>query len=142
MVVSVVLMLPALKWMGARKTERLILPWAFGLLGIALILLAQGFSMAAMAGLMVVYFLGFNLLEAAMPALVARVAGSRDRGRKMGLYSTFQFLGAFSGGLGGGILLANLGGGFALVVAGCICLAWGACAVWFTPRFFLTGEPD
>jgi len=90
---------------------------------------------------MIVYFLGFNLLEAAMPSLVARVAGSTDRGRKMGLYSTFQFLGAFAGGLGGGLLLAHFGGAFALALAGCICLAWGACALWFTKSFFPTSQP-
>lgn len=142
MVVSVVLMLPVLRWIGARKAEGVILPWTFGMLGIALLLLSQGFNMASMASLMVVYFLAFNLLEAAMPALVARVAGSGDRGRRMGLYSTFQFLGAFCGGVGGGLLLANFGGGFALAIAGWFCLAWGACAVWFTPRFFLTSQPD
>jgi len=140
MVASVLLMLPVLRWMGVRKTETTVLPWAFGLLGVALILLAQGFGIAWMAGLMIVYFLGFNLLEATMPALVARVTGSTGRGRKMGLYSTFQFLGAFSGGLGGGLLLANFGGAFALALAGCICLAWGACAVWFTKSFFPTGQ--
>ncbi len=142
MVASVLLMLPVLRWMGARKTERLILPWAFGLLGSALIFLAQGLTIAFMAGLMVVYFLGFNLLEAAMPALVARVAGSSDRGRKMGLYSTFQFLGAFAGGAGGGLLLANFGGAFVLVLAGGLCLAWAATAAWLTPRFFLTSQSD
>jgi predicted MFS family arabinose efflux permease len=98
--------------------------------------------MICMVGLMIVYFLGFNLLEAAMPSLVARVAGSTDRGRKMGLYSTFQFLGAFAGGLGGGMLLANFGGGFALALAGCACLAWGIWAAWFTKRFFLTSQPN
>jgi MFS family permease len=141
MVLSVLLMLPVLRWIGTRKAEGVILPWAFGMLGITLILLARGFSMALMASLMVVYFLAFNLLEAAMPALVARVAGSRDRGRRMGLYSAFQFLGAFCGGAGGGVLLANFGGSFALAVGGWFCLAWGACALWFTPRFFLTSQP-
>jgi MFS family permease len=142
MVLSVLLMLPVLRWMGTRKAEGVILPWAFGILGIALILLAQGFNMASMVSLMVAYFLAFNLLEAAMPALVARVAGSRDRGRRMGLYSTFQFLGAFCGGVGGGFLLAYFGGSFALAIAGWLCLAWGASALWFMPRFFLTSQPD
>jgi len=142
MVASVLLMLPVLRWMGVRKTERLVLPWAFGLLGIALFFLAQGPGLSWMGGLMVVYFLGFNLLEAAMPALVARVAGSSDRGRRMGLYSTFQFLGAFSGGAGGGVLLANFGGSFALELASGICLVWAAAALWFTARFFPTSQPD
>lgn len=142
MIASVLLMLPLLRWMGVRKTEDAILPWAFGVLGIALILLSQGFSMAWMAALVVAYFLGFNLLEAAMPALVARVTGGGGRGRKMGLYSTFQFLGAFVGGAGGGILLATFGGAVALAVAGSICLVWGLLSGRFTKRFFLTSRRD
>ena len=142
MIASVLLMLPLLRWMGVRKAEGAILPWAFGLLGIALILLSQGFSMAWIAVLVVAYFLGFNLLEAAMPALVARVTGGGGRGRKMGLYSTFQFLGAFVGGAGGGILLATFGGAVALAVAGSICLIWGLLLGRVTERFFLTSRRD
>ena len=142
MIASVLLMLPILRWMGMRKKEGAVLPWAFGLLGIALILLSQGFSLAWMAVLIVTYFLGFNLLEAAMPALVARVTGSRGRGRKMGLYSTFQFLGAFAGGVGGGFMLGKFGGGVALTVAGSICLVWALVSGRFVKRFFLTGRSD
>jgi len=142
MIASVLLMLPLLRWMGVRKAEGAILPWAFGLLGTALISLSQGFSMAWIAVLVVAYFLGFNLLEAAMPALVARVTGGGGRGRKMGLYSTFQFLGAFVGGAGGGILLATFGGAVALAVAGSICLVWGVALGRVTKRFFLTSRRD
>lgn len=142
MIASVLLMLPLLKWMGVRKAEGAILPWAFGLLGIALVLLSQGFPLAWIAVLVVSYFLGFNLLEAAMPALVARVTGGGGRGRKMGLYSTFQFLGAFVGGAGGGILLATFGGAVALAVAGSICLVWGLLLGRVTKRFFLTSRQD
>ena len=77
-----------------------------------------------------------------MPALVARVTGSGGRGRKMGLYSTFQFLGAFVGGAGGGILLATFGGAVALAVAGSICLIWGLLLGRVTERFFLTSRRD
>jgi len=92
-----------------------------------------------MATLVIAYFLGFNLLEAAMPALVARITGTGGRGRKMGLYSTFQFLGAFAGGAGGGLVLAKYGGGVALAGAGGICLAWALLCGIFATRFFLTG---
>ncbi len=141
MILSVVLMLPLLRWMGQRKTESSILPWAFGLLGLALILLSRGYSMAWMAVLVVAYFLGFNLLEAAMPALVARVTGGGGRGRKMGLYSTFQFLGAFTGGVGGGFLLARFGGAVALAVGGSTCFIWGLLSGSLTKRLFPTSQP-
>jgi len=142
MIGSVILMLPVLRWMGVRKAESTILPWAFALLGVALMLLSRGFSVAWTAALVVAYFFAFNLLEAAMPALVARVTGGGGRGRKMGLYSTFQFLGAFTGGAGGGILLGAFGGGVALAIAGAACLVWGLSAAGLVKRFFLTSQPD
>lgn len=142
MIGSVVLMLPLLRWMGLHKKEGTFLPWSFALLGIALVLLSRDFSMTWMTVLVIAYFLGFNLLEAAMPALVARITGGGGRGRKMGLYSTFQFLGAFSGGVGGGFLLAHFGGVVALAVAGGICLFWAMFSCRFARRFFLTGERD
>ena len=87
------------------------------------------------------YFLGFNLLEAAMPAVLSRVSGSRGRGRRMGLYSSFQFLGAFVGGVSGGWLLAQLGSASALIAAGAACLLWGAVLKWLAKRSFPTGRP-
>jgi len=140
MVASVLLMLPLLRWMGLHKTESAILPWAFAVLGTSLLLLSQGFSLVWLAVLIVTYFLGFNLLEAAMPALLARLTNRGGRGRKMGLYSSFQFLGAFAGGAGGGILLANFGGRMALSLAGTACLVWGVLANRFIKRLFLTSQ--
>ena len=141
MLISVLLMLPILRWMGKNKTEQLVLPWAFAALGLALIFLSFGFTPAWLVVVIVIYFLGFNLLEAAMPSLVARLTGTAGRGRKMGLYSTFQFLGAFIGGAGGGILLAQFGGGKALTLAGGACLIWSLLFAGMMKRFFLTGEP-
>ena len=57
----------------------------------------------------------------------------------MGLYSTFQFLGAFFGGVAGGWLLAQLGSASALVAAGVFCLLWGLLLRLLSKRFFPTG---
>jgi hypothetical protein len=57
----------------------------------------------------------------------------------MGLYSTFQFLGAFCGGVAGGWLAGRFGGPFALAAAGVVALAWGLLLKLLTQRFFLTG---
>lgn len=48
------------------------------------------------------FFLGFNLLEAALPSSIAKKIGTTHRGMAMGLYSTIQFMGIFLGGLLGG----------------------------------------
>jgi MFS family permease len=142
MVISVLLMLPLLRWMGKNKAEHRVLPWAFAALGLALFFLSREITLAWIATLIVIYFLGFNLLEAAMPSLVARLTGTAGRGRKMGLYSTFQFLGAFAGGAGGGILLAYFGGGEALAIAGGTCLIWSLLFAVMMKRLFLTSELD
>jgi predicted MFS family arabinose efflux permease len=142
MVASVVLMLPLLRRMVQRKTESHVLPWAYGLIGLAFLFLSHGSTLVWTAVFLAAYFLSFNLLEAAMPALVARATTGGGRGRKMGLYSTFQFLGAFAGGAGGGVLLATVGGPVALTIAGIACLAWGLLAAWLSKRLFLTSRPD
>jgi predicted MFS family arabinose efflux permease len=74
--------------------------------------------------LALMFFLAFNLLEAAMPSMVSRLSGASGRGRKMGLYTTFQFLGAFAGGLGGGSLLGYAGSVVTLASAALLCILW------------------
>lgn len=52
---------------------------------------------------LLVFFAGFNFLEAALPSLVSKVSAAGTRGTAMGLYSTCQFLGAALGGTFAGI---------------------------------------
>jgi MFS family permease len=116
------------------------LPWAFIILAAAIGILPSSASLAALGVLLAVYFLGFNLLEAAMPALLSRITGSRGRGRRLGIYSTFQFLGAFFGGVAGGMLLGHYGSEVALLVAAAVSLAWGGILKWSSSSVFPTGE--
>lgn len=77
-----------------------------------------------LAALMLVFFSAFNLLEATLPSLIAKMAPPDAKGTAMGIYSSSQFLGAFVGGALGGWLRGLLGlkGVFAL---GTFCaLAW------------------
>jgi len=131
---SVILVFPLLRRMTARKQEISAMPIAFLALGGALGLMSLSGSLAAMGAFALIFFLAFNLLEAAMPSLVSQLTGSTGRGRKMGLYTTFQFLGAFVGGLGGGWLLGFSGDVVTLSVAGLICVLWAvAMLVWLRP---------
>ena len=107
------------------------MPLAFLVLGGALGLMSLGLSLIAMMVFAMAFFLAFNLLEAAMPSVVSQLSGTVGRGRKMGLYTTFQFLGAFAGGLGGGWLLGYSGDVLALSVAGLLCTSWAvAMLLW------------
>ena len=51
---------------------------------------------------LVIFFAGFNLLEASLPSLITKVAPATQKGTAMGMYSSSQFMGAFAGGAVGG----------------------------------------
>jgi len=140
MLASVLLVFPALRRIGARLAEHRYLHWGFLALATATALLPFSPPWFALAAVLTLYFVGFNLLEAGMPAVLSRVTGRRGRGRKMGVYSTFQFLGAFLGGVTGGALLAGLGSAGALLMAAAACASWGALLMYLSPGFFPTGE--
>ena len=128
---SVILVFPLLRRIAASKQENKAIPWAFLVLGVALGLMSLAGSLLAMVVFALVFFLAFNLLEAAMPSAVSKLSGTTGRGQKMGLYTTFQFLGAFAGGMGGGWLLGFSGDVVTLSVAGLLCSLWAvAMLVW------------
>ncbi len=138
MLVSVLIIFPLLRKVGKNLTEHRLMPWAFFALAASMAamgLLDTDFGLLGLAVLMAVYFLGFNLLEASMPALLARVSGSRGRGRRMGVYSTFQFLGAFAGGISGGWLLGGFGSAIALLAAAGTCVVWAILLKLILSRF-------
>jgi len=85
------------------------------LIGIAvtLVLAAQlgltflSFSVLPVFLALVVYFAGFNFLEAGLPARLSVLAAEDVRGASLGVFSSAQFLGAFAGGLIGGRFLGH-----------------------------------
>jgi predicted MFS family arabinose efflux permease len=74
---------------------------------------SSGPGLWPLAGLLFVFFVGFNMLEASQPSLVSRMAPPASRGAALGVYNTLQSLGLFSGGALGG-LLVKWGGAQAL----------------------------
>ena len=75
------------------------------ILGAQLGLTFLGFSATPVFLALVVYFGGFNFLEAGLPARLSILAEDDVRGASLGVFSSAQFLGAFSGGLIGGRFL-------------------------------------
>ena len=137
---SILLILPILAVSGAKAMEQKLLWPAFGLLGLSMLAMIYSGSLIWLAILLMAYFMAFNVLEASMPALVARFVGSAGRGKRMGLYSTFQFLGAFAGGVGGGWLLGRWGATTALASAAVLCLLWGLVIALLSKRVFRTSR--
>ncbi len=89
--------------------------------------------------MLVLFFIGFNFLEASLPSLVASVAPAAMKGTAMGLFSSAQFLGAFSGGVVGGVLLAyqNYTNGF-LLLAGLVFVWLLIAATMKPPKLLLS----
>ncbi|MDH3615069.1 MAG: MFS transporter [Gammaproteobacteria bacterium] len=77
------------------------------ILGAQLALTFLGFSAIPVFLALVVYFGGFNFLEAGLPARLSVLADDDVRGASLGVFSSAQFLGAFSGGLIGGRFLGQ-----------------------------------
>ncbi len=77
-------------------------------LAVMLVLAAQamlsltGFTPVTVFAALVLFFGGFNFLEAGLPARLSVMADEDVRGASLGVFSTAQFLGAFVGGLVGG----------------------------------------
>ncbi|HEX5306232.1 MAG TPA: MFS transporter [Dyella sp.] len=94
-------------------------------IGVALLGFALGGDHVALLGVAAaMFFSGFNVLEAALPSLVSRLAPAELRGAAMGAYSTSQFLGAFVGGALGGIALGRLGPSGVFACAAALTLLW------------------
>ena len=82
-------------------------------------------SLAGIVFGLFLFFTAFNILEATLPSLVAKVVSPENKGTAMGVYSTSQFTGAFLGGTLGGWLYGA--GGLEAVFGLCAALA----VVWF-----------
>ncbi len=73
---------------------------------------------------LVIFFTGFNVLEAKLPALVSRAAPRESTGAATGVYSSVQFLGTFAGAAAGGSIAQHAG--FVPVLVTCLAVT----AVW------------
>jgi hypothetical protein len=72
----------------------------------------------------VLFFTGFNYLEASLPSLIAKFCPVGEKGSAMGVYSTSQFLGAFCGGMLGGGAYQLVGASGVFFVAFILMLVW------------------
>ncbi len=134
MLISALLVFPLLRVIAAKNIERQLLPWGFVALSIPFALFYRELSMPALVSAAILYFIAFNLLEALMPSMVSHLTGESGRGRKMGLYTTFQFLGAFAGGVAGGWMLQLAGPEQTMLYAAVGSMAWALVSRMLTGR--------
>jgi len=139
LLVSIVVMVPAI--IVAEKYRRMkgVFVGAVAALLVSQVMLYLGAgNFYVLLAALIIFFSGFNVMEASLPSLITKVAPPDAKGTAMGLYSSLQFLGIFVGGVVGG--WANQTGGttgvFALTAA--LALLWLLAAATMAQPSYLT----
>lgn len=137
MVFAIAAMLPFILLAERGRKMKQVFVGAIGVLLLAE--LGMEFFADSLLGLVLalwVFFTAFNLLEASLPSLVAKMAPAERKGTAMGVYSSAQFLGAFLGGLIGGILYEMGGPPAVFAVSAALLAVWLlAAATMRNPRY-------
>ncbi len=122
--------LVALMMLTKKMSQASVIRFCILLLGGAL--LGLHFAHGTVLAVMIfgwLFFTGFNFLEASFPAMVSSIAPAGKKGSAMGIYASFQFLGAFLGGTLSGLASQYIGPQWVFVIAGGVCALW-----WFGLR--------
>jgi MFS family permease len=125
LLVSFILIIPIIIFSEKLKKTKLVF-----LLSILTLLAAQ-FSFIYFSNNLVgivisllIYFVGFNFLEASLPSLVSRIAPANQKGLALGVYNTSQSLGIFVGGFVGGLITTFYGYSGAFFFCGALIFIW------------------
>jgi len=122
---SFFLMVPFMIFALKKQREKEMFTAAVVLLAFALLAmwaLPSGFWSLVLS--VVMFFTAFNYLEATMPSILSRLAPGGVKGSVMGIYSSSQFLGAFTGGLLGGAIASRYGEQAIFLVMALFSLFW------------------
>ncbi len=131
---SFVLMIPPMIWAekkGKTKVVKLLSVAAMAAVQALFAFATQQFWL--LVGLLVVYFVSFNLLEAMLPSWVSRVAPPQSKGLALGVYNTTQALGLFLGGWLGGWVSKHFGSEQVFIAIAVLTLVWLVVILKLTP---------
>ena len=110
LMLSVLLMIPFVVVAESRRKMKQVFLLSIALMAVAQFAFYAFFqSLWGLALALLLYFTAFNVLEATLPSLVAKMAPVESKGTAMGVYSTSQFGGAFLGGVLGGWIHTHFG---------------------------------
>ncbi len=125
LLVSVAVMVPAIIVAERYRRTKSVLVAAVAALAVSQLMMAVGGPnpYLLLAGL-VVFFSGFNIMEASLPSLVTKTAPAGARGTATGIYSSSQFLGIFAGGVIGGWVHQAAGTAAVFLFAGAVAVVW------------------
>jgi MFS family permease len=122
---SVIVMVPAIILAERYRRVKSVLVGAVVALAASQLMLAAGGSnpYVVVAGL-VVFFSGFNIMEASLPSLITKTAPAGSTGTATGIYSSSQFLGIFAGGVFGGWVHQAAGTAAVFFFASAVAIVW------------------
>ncbi|MDE2051463.1 MAG: MFS transporter [Gammaproteobacteria bacterium] len=125
LLVSVAVMVPAIMVAERHGRMKAVLVGSVAALAASQLMLAVGGPnpYVLLAGL-VVFFSGFNIMEASLPSLVTKTAPAGSTGTATGIYSSSQFLGIFVGGVVGGWIHQAAGTTAVFLFASAVAIVW------------------
>ncbi|MDH4115174.1 MAG: MFS transporter [Burkholderiaceae bacterium] len=128
--VSFGLMMPPIIAAERRSRMRTLFLGAVGLLLVVQVgLMAYAPDLTWLAGWLLLFFVGFNILEASLPSLVSRVAPASSKGLALGIYNTTQSVGLFVGGALGGVIASRWGAHGVFVCSAAVMAVWWVVAL-------------
>ncbi len=95
-----------------------------GLAGVFALMVVSQHSLFYVMLLICLFFSCFNYLEANFPAMVSNIAPAGKKGSAMGMYASFQFFGAFVGGVLSGSISELFSSQTVFVIASILCVLW------------------
>jgi len=128
LITAFILMVPLMILASRKQQEKGCLLLAISLLIVSFVLILINQQLWSITLALLLFFVGFNYLEASMPALLSRIAPAGLKGTAMGTYASAQFFGAFAGGILGGAVASFSSGESLFAVAALIGLLWLAYA--------------
>ncbi|MDQ7003706.1 MAG: MFS transporter [Ghiorsea sp.] len=142
MLLAFALMIPFIIVAEAKRKVKQVFLSAIVMLIVASLMFAWAHdSVWWVAGALLIFFTGFNTLEASMPSLVSKYAPAGAKGTAIGVFNASQFFGAFVGGVLGGFLYDPIVQNFATVfyvVAAMLSIWWLIALTMAQPPYVAT----
>lgn len=125
MVLSFVLMVPAIIYGEKRAKLKQVFVAAIVIMLVAQLLFASSIShFWGIVASLSAYFIAFNVLEATLPSIISKLAPAASKGTAIGVYNTAQSLGVFVGGTMGGYLSHYHGNASVFVFCSVLMALW------------------
>jgi MFS family permease len=121
--ISFVCMAPIIMISERRKRMKPAFLFGIACMLVAQLIMASFESISPLALAVLIYFVGFNILEAMQPSLVSRWANNA-KGTALGIYNTTQSAGLFLGGVLGGWVIQNMNEAAVFYLGACLIFAW------------------